>query len=377
MTFGIEGQYRMSVTIGDYEDFLTEDKFEKFVLIENTGLSLPYWELRFTCVFPELLRYFNEKQPILVQLGTTSQNVEPVNLVIKKPVVIPESSDSSSVILYGFTSKHQYLENEYKQSYPDATSFSCAQQIAKKYGWQFKSNISNTNDKMTYYQPGESDYKFLFNTWLHSYYADNDLIIPTITTKDILKYDSVMQLIADFDPEKAPTFVDNNPEKDEILVNANTGSESNTTITNMFGNYVKDRYIFDIETGLFTHVNIENNTPLISESKTNSVDESISRSSGFYVQSSNVHKNFYKQELINTQKYFSLQSSKQWVSVADKLVSDIYPGDLAMYMSKKGNNQVNDQISGMYLVNRRVVSIKDRKVHTNFQLIRENMNYSK
>ena len=40
MSFGIEGQYKLSVTIGDFEDFLTEDKFEKFIVIENIGALL-------------------------------------------------------------------------------------------------------------------------------------------------------------------------------------------------------------------------------------------------------------------------------------------------------------------------------------------------
>lgn len=195
--------------------------------------------------------------------------------------------------------------------------------------------------------------------------------------KNELTYNSLSKLIADSDPEKLVAFVNTNPEKDEIQVDTNQVGDSNTTISNSFGNYAKDRYIFDIEEGITKHITIENNTPIISESKTTSVDESISKSSGYFVQSSNTHKKYYEQELVNTQKYFSIQSSKQWVSAADTLVQKVYPGDLVMYMDKKPNGQVDDYKSGMYLVNRRVVSIKNRKVHTNFLLTRENMNYSK
>ena len=374
---GVNGQYIFSVSIGDKEDFLKEDKFTSFILIENIGLSLPYWELKFDCVFPELSRYFNEKQPIIVKFGTDMNSLDSLNLIIKKPIVVPQSSGSSSVILRGFTEMHSYLENEYMNVYPDCTSKDLMEQKAQAYGLQFKSNIEATNDKMTYYQPGCSDFKLLFTEWLHSYYQDNDIIIPTITTKGILSYNSLKDLIANSDPEELPAFTNSNPEKNEIQVDANQGGDSNTTISNSFGNYAKDRYIFDIDEGIFTHVNVENSTPIISESKTTSVDESISKSSGFFVQSSNVHKKYYEQELINKQKYFSIQSTKQWVSVADSIVKDIYPGDLVMYMSKKPNGQVDDYVSGMYLVNRRVLSIKNRKVHTNFLLTRENMNYSK
>lgn len=383
MSFGVNGGYKMSVTIGEREDFLTDDKFIKFVLVEDIGLSLPYWELQFDCVYPDLLRYFNEKQPITIQFGTGTEDLAPLELVIKKPIVRPKSADCHAVTLRGFTSMHSYLETEYKAMYPTEEgqtidSVQLAQQIAQKYGLNFKSNIEQANDAMVYLQPGLTDYNFLFTEWLHSYYQDNDIIIPAITTRGEMTYNSLSTLIANSDPEQMITFTDVKPEtKQEIMVNANTGLESNTTISNMLGSYVKYREIYNIDTGEYTTVDVSNSTPIISESKTTSVDESISKSSGFYVQNSNVHANYYKQELVNRQKWFSIQSARQWVSSPDRIVTNVYPGDLVLYMTKKNNQQVNDQISGMYLVSRRVVSIKSRNTSTNYLLVRENMNYSK
>lgn len=376
--FGIDGQYKMSVTIDKFEDFLTDDKFISFILIENIGLSLPYWELKFDCVYPELLRYLNELQTITIQLGTSTKDLTPFNLIIKKPIVVPQSTQSYSVTLRGFTFMHSYLTTEHIQIYENKSSKDLANIIANKYGLTFKSNMQNTNDIMTYYQPNVSDYKLIFTEWLHSYYDDNDLIIPTINIKNELTYNSIKQQIATFDTETDLTFTDSIANADnEYQIDANQTGESNTTLSNYFGNYVKERDIFNIETGILTNVNVENKTPIISESKTNSVDSSISRSSGFYIQSSNVHANYYKQELINTQKYFNLQSMKQWTSVSDTLLLKYSAGDLALYMAKQMNGQVNEQLSGLYLINKKVISIKNRKVHTNFLLTRENMNYSR
>lgn len=380
MSFAVSGGYRMAVTIGDREDFLTDDKFISFIIIENIGLSLPYWELKFDCVFPDLTRFFNEKQPITIQFGEDESNLKPIELVIKKPIIMPKSAECQAVTLRGFTSMHSYLELEkfaiYTEEKP-VSSLGLFKAKAEEYGLVFKSNMEETKDVMTYLQPGTTDYKFLFTEWLHSYYQDNDIIIPAITTNNELTYNSLSELINKSDPEKLITFTDIKPEKNEILVNANTGIESNTTLTNSLGSYVKTRDIYDIETGIFTTIDISDETPIISESKTTSVDESISKSSGFYAQSSNVHANYYKQELLNTQKWMTIQSSKQWVSVTSKLVTNVYPGDLVMYMTKKGNAQVNDSVSGMYLVIKKVVSIKSRSTSTNFLLSRENMNYSK
>lgn len=374
---GVNGQYRLSVTIGDKEDFLTDDKFISFTSVEKLGLSLPYFELVFDNVYPELSRYFNETAPILIQLGTTQEDLEPINYTIKVPIITPKSSDCSQVVLRGFLNNVDYLEDELVNIYEDKTSLDLAQLIAKRHDWIFKSNISATNDKMTYYQPYSCDYRFLFNEWLHSYYKDNDIILPAISSKKILTYNSLSDLIHNTDTQSLITFVDSNPESNEIIVNANTSNDSGNALQNSFGNYVKTRDIFDIDTGTSTHVDISNTTPIISESNNTSVNESISKSSGFYVQSSNVHSNYYKQELINIQKFMSIQSSSQWVSSVDTLVKNVYPGDLCLYMTKKENGQVNDQTSGMYLVVKRVVDIRDRHVHTNLQLSRENLNYSK
>ena len=377
MVCGIEGQYRFGLTVGDYEDFLKDDKFIQFILIENIGLSLPYWELKFDCVFPELLQYFNEKSNILVQIGTSINDLKPLTLTIKKPIVVPQSSGCSSVTLRGFTSMHSYLEDEKVGVFEDKTSWDLAQAKATEYELQFKSNIEATNDKMTYYQPRYTDYKFLFTEWLHSYYADNDIIIPAITTNGFLTYNSLSKQIVESDPEKLTAFANNHPEKNEIQVDANQGMDSNMTMSNAFGNYVKDRYIFDVETGTSKQVKIENNVPIISESKSTSTAENISSSSGFFIQSSNVHPKYYEQELVNRQKFFSVQSSRQWVSATENLVLDTSAGDLAMYMNRKQNGQVDDSTSGMYLVSKRVISIKNRSANTNFLLTRENVNYSK
>lgn len=378
MPLGIDGAYKFDLTIGDKSDFLKEDKFIKFTLIENIGLSLPYWEIQFDNVFPDLTEYFNEKQAIQVQLGTSQKDLEPINLIIKKPIVIPKSASSQSVTLRGFNTMTDYLENENVSYLENADSKTLANSIASKYGLQFKSNLDSTQDKMTYMQPRITDFKYLYTEWLHSNSGiQDDLIIPTITSQYVMKYDSLTKLISQVDIKTIKTFVDASPEKDEIMVNANMGAESNTTISNMLGNYVKQRDIFYVGTGLVEHIDVSNATPIISESKTTSVDSNISKSSGMYFQGPNVHSTYYRQELLNTQKWFTLQSSKQWISIPDKLVKDIYPGELVMYMSKKANGQVNDATSGLFLVVKRVISIKNRKVTTNFLLSRENLNYSK
>lgn len=384
MAFGVKGGYKFAVSIGDREDFLTDDKFISFTLIEDIGLSLPYWELVFDCVYPDLLKFFNETQPITIQYGMDTGDLTPIELVIKKPIVVPKSANCHRVTLRGFTAMHSYLETEYKAKYPAEegstyTSLQLAQAIAQKYGLTFRTNMDSTNDAMVYYQPSLTDYKFLFTEWLHSYYQDNDIIIPTITTKGELTYNSLSTMIANSNPEQMITFTDVKPENPqiEIMVNANTGLESNTTISNMLGSYVKTRDIYHIDTGVMEHVDVSNSTPIISESQQTSVDESISKSSGFFVQNSSVHANYYKQELINTQKYFSIQSSRQWISAPDQLVFNVYPGDLVLYMTKRESQQVNDQISGMYLVAKKVWSVKKRNTSTNFLLSRENMNYSR
>ena len=379
MPFGISGQYKMSISINKFDDFLTEDKFIHFILIDNIGFSIPYWEIKFDCVYPELLKYLNEKQSVIVQMGKTTSDLQPFTLVIKKPFIVPKTPSNSEVTLRGFINMEPFIEKENVYSSNDKiSSLDLMKEFSSKYNLSFKSNLSSTKDKMIYMQPYATDYKFLFTEWLHSYNKDNDIIIPAITFSGKLKYNSLSKMIQDFDSSKDPIFVDKkSTSRNEKVVDGDQLGFSNTTLSNTLGNYMKERYIFDIENGKLTHVDVSNDTPIISESSTTSVSENISKSSGFYIQSSNVHENYYKQELINTQKWFSIQSTKQWVSVKDEFVTDVEPGNVTLYMTKKDNKQINDQLSGLYLVSRRVVSIDNRYIKTNFLLTRENMNYSK
>ena len=81
---GVEGQYIFRFSIGEFEDFISNDDLVYFNLIEEAGNVLPTFELTFTSANEKLLSTLNEGNILQVSFGRELDHLIDVELIISK-----------------------------------------------------------------------------------------------------------------------------------------------------------------------------------------------------------------------------------------------------------------------------------------------------
>lgn len=107
------------------------------------------------------------------------------------------SKSGNTYIIGGVTDVNKMFLRRF-ESYSNMTSFECLQEFAKRAGLGFNSNISNSNDKMTWINPGKTGEEFIKDVVSKSYRSDSSFIwayvdayynLNYIDVEDALKVD--------------------------------------------------------------------------------------------------------------------------------------------------------------------------------------------
>src|SRR5574344_570722 len=341
---GVEGEYKFSIFLKEQKNIISEYDMISFTIIELAGFNLPYFEFVFTLKDKSKLDYFNDTSVLNAQMGSTTNSLKDTELHIEKVINSNAESGACTVTLRGIQNSKPYLVNQNSGS-STCTSSALFESIAKKYGYKYESNFSATDDKMAWLQSNQTDYAFINEVWKHSYLTDKAYCMTAFTIHNNFRYLDVSQMIAD--NKIKYNYVTSLPESaDETQINSDYKVDNNTTINNMCGGYVKKRYVYDMDRRTYSLIDIGNSVPIISEAKTTNANTEISKSAGFYIQNSLMHKNYYKAEMLNKVRTFNMNSSRLWVTIEDSY-SDVHPLDLVTVLIKEDNNQSCEQYSGL------------------------------
>ena len=241
---GVEGEFLFSFSLVDYTNIVFTDDLIAFTVIETCGSPvLPYFELSFTLKNKENLEYFNDSSIISVQMGKNSNDLKDLQFAVKKVMLSPSQDSVATVILRGIYNNQSYLVNTISQDY-DKTSYEVMSDIAKRNGFNFKTNINGTNDKMIWQQASEPDFKFLHNVWKHSYIDDNSCTLIGIDLDNNFIFKNIPADIAN--NNIAYTFTTASTVDDEVQVHSDFKTVNNSTVTNAFGGYIKERYVYNV-----------------------------------------------------------------------------------------------------------------------------------
>lgn len=114
---------------------------------------------------------------IVIFLNSRSKSLKSIYMQFK----ITSFSDNGNNIysLTGIIDVSSLYVKKYK-AFQDKNSFDCLQEVAKDLGLGFNSNISSTNDKMTWISPGVKYNQFIDDVILNSYLSDDSFLIGYI-----------------------------------------------------------------------------------------------------------------------------------------------------------------------------------------------------
>lgn len=117
---------------------------------------------------------------ISVYLPSNSKNLKSIRLdFIITLFDINSDYDSRSMHIKGILNINSFFVNEYK-SYKKTSSYSCLRKVAEQSGIGFNTNIDDTNDAMTWLNPGMDVHEFVKHVTKHSYLNENSFMFSFI-----------------------------------------------------------------------------------------------------------------------------------------------------------------------------------------------------
>lgn len=373
---GIEGQFILGLDIDNNKDFLDEDDLVKFTVYEYAGNILPLFNLVFKSTDEKIRNKLSEGTVIKVKYGRTIETLKEANLY---PNNFASAKAGSEFFMYecnGFSSNISYITNQVVKTTGKLSAIEATIETAKKY-FTVLSNITKSNDSMSWIQPNVSDKSFIADTYMRANLgtsfpaiaitADNKFIL-----KDVLKALKVNKSNYDWKFTKTATG------KNEISYDSDPAIKSHAGLINNWLCYGKSFYQTNIQSGESKQL-YEN--PEVVLALSNELDKYKSiekRYGGVRSISDSVSDTFWSSYNHNLMYLAMLSRISLTLSFSNDF-RDIKPLDIAMFVeeSNEKHSQASDHSSGLYLISGVIRTYEEKQMSTIAVLNREVLNNTK
>lgn len=367
---GIKNQYMFKFSIGEKDDFITNETIDHFIVTEEAGNSLPAWKIAFKTKDPELPLVFNEGNDFKISFGTHLDDLKDVQLVITKRKITRQGISLFFIEALGLYSGLSYITSPVKSI---SSKKSGVEVMISKASSHFKveSNVTASQDSQYWIQPNTTDKAFVDQLWLHSYLA-NSFLGTSITFDGKFLVKDIKKAIGE---DYKFRFVHTVKEEKDIIYTGDYELISETGFINSWVGYGKEKLIHKLEDGTkSTH--LETIEPLLALTKKLTRRADIEkRSSLIGVHNENTHDKYWQAALRNVMGMSIFSSERNTLSF-DGMLNDIHPLDVVMFKDTGlGNDQQSAEFhSGLYLVGAVGRSLNGKNIATTVDLYRESFN---
>lgn len=291
---GIQGKYLCSFNLNDKLDFIREEDLSKFIIIEECGNILPYFQLVFKSPDRELPNYLNEGIILKAKFGKDSDSLDDLQLVIHSMMAYRTGDD---YIVYNITGLY------YKIDYLDTRIFitdkingaTALKQIGSKF-FNVDSNLSETADSMYWKQYNISHKKFINDIWLYTYIPESFISIG-IDIKGNMKIRDIKKLLS-----KSTTDWDlgnNRDVKNHIDYDGDYVITSQAGFINAWLGAGRNKFLYDLDAGngLIQNEDVKPLMALTRKLLINANREKKAFENGII--NENVHENYWRAYLRN------------------------------------------------------------------------------
>lgn len=327
---------------------------------------------------------------ISVYLPSNSKNLKSIRLdFIITSFALSSDFNSKSMSITGILNVNAFFISQYK-AYRKLSSYACLEEIAKQNGIGFNTNISDTNDVMTWLNPGLDVFLFIKHVTLHSYMSDSSFLFSFIDNFYNLTFIDVEKALReDIDVSKGVITsslygAEVNPINNTgIITLTNDVSAQNTNLyfkeykilnqsskISLEEGYIKKAYYFDrhgswdSRAGSFYIFGVDSitspgseKTSVILKSNPNDIDfynKNVSFKYSGKIDTSNVHKEYAYAEVQNEHNLKQLQKVSINVELPTPNFNIYRFQKIQLLISNKydipGNTKYNERMAGQWLV---------------------------
>lgn len=369
MAISVDGQYYYRFNIGGFEDFIDNDDFDSFTLIEEAGNMLPTWKISFKTSDPDVPKVWNEGNDLEVSYGIDQDNLVDAKLLITKSTISGAGDQKYQITGLGIYSAINYITKAKTLISDKKSGVAIVKDVAAKH-FLCDFNIDVSEDSQYWIQPNITDKKYIDNVCLHSYLSKS-FIGTGITSDGTFRLLDISQVIS----EPYAFKFTNTSEEDgkDISYSSNPELISNSGFINCWVGYGREKPVYTIEDDSLNKY-LETSEPLMVLSNTFARNSSVEkRNAAIGMENDNTHSKYWQAALKNVQG-LSLFSSQNLTLTYDSF-NTIKVFDLVMF--KKGlldnDNEASEYESGLYLVGLVSRTVSANKFSTTVSLFREGM----
>lgn len=373
---GIDGQYIIKFKIGDKDNFILEEDLLFFKLTEQTGNTLPQFELHFKTFNESILSLLHEGNDIEVSLGKTRDSMVDVKLVPTRINPTAPGENQLGISCVGLYSALPYLNSDKVRILSARSGVEAIKEIAKAYfNIRRGFNVDRSLDSMKWVQAAITDRSFINQIWMHTDLGQSFPAVSISSFGEFIVKDIKKSLKDDY----LWRFTTDPQERRDVMYAPGKTIDINTGFLNNWLGYARNKTIYDLEGGTES-VTIEDSKPITALTKEVAKRSSIEkRYASAGIQNENVHPTWHQSHLRNLTNLAMMGSVKYTLST-ESAFFPVRTLDLVMFKDAElstENPNSSEWSSGLFFVSKVARIIQNKKFATVVEICRESLNQMK
>lgn len=366
-------QFKMSFSIGPFEDFIQEENMIRLKMNEQAGNILPAMEMNFKISQPRFLKYINETNPLKVQIGVKDIKIDCQYRILHK-VVKEESKGNYNLTLYCLLNNNEYLLTPKSRCFGNALSdgtpvsgFEVLKAVANENFANIDTNITASEDYMVRCQPCISNKQFVDELWQTLCMNDSFALIGITSSGKFKAMD--MKSLAKSQPKWTFAYQGGNA-KNGISYKEET-IDDNSGINNYLFGYIRQQEFWSEDDGSH-YVATSGNSTLLSMSPGFNRDNIWLRNTQMAI-NDNLYNEYWECRATNLSNW-GLFSSVNIQLQFDPDWYDVEVLDLCQVFLKSPIGQTEEATSGLAIISGISRIFEKRKITTVVSLNKEGFN---
>lgn len=366
---GAEGQYVFRFDVGGYDDFIAEQNFISFTLVEEAGGLLPTFQLAFRLQDDVVLTKLNETNNLKVIFGKDSLSVTDASLTITK-LTVQRQGNARLVNCIGTFAAIEYLNKSRAIISGASSAFEVLHERASLY-FHTEFNRTSGADSQRWISPGWSDKRFFSELWMHSDFGASFPLIAITSDGTFRGFDVKRKLAQGIDWRITRDPVNAN----DLTYNDDAIQQSNSGFMNAWMGYGRKQQEFDLEAGTNEEISAIPEPVLALTKKLSRRADVEAKQASSGIVNDNVHANYWRSHLYNMTNIASLSTLTVTLSYSNRfypmkvLDTIIFKDDDVL-----GRNKSSEFNSGVYFISKIARTIMHRQIKTTLTLSRESFN---
>ena len=383
MAVGVKGQYQFQFSIGNEVDFISEENFSSFSLVEEAGNVLPTFQLQFNLSDEKVFKLLHERNDIKISFGKDQNDLIEIPLRITRLERNNSGVGLINIATVGVYSALPYINDSNIFISDDKSGVEVIKDIASKsfftgsIGGEANFNIDTSLDSQRWIQPNITDKAFINDLWLHSDVGDSFIAVGISSDGSFILKDIKKALGTNTETSFKWRLTQSPETPKDIIFDTDYAHIINSGFINSWLGYGREKLVYQLEDG--TEQNItETVDPIIAQTPNLARASNVaSKFAGAGMQNGNTHANYYQayqRNLVHLAQFgankivVSFQNEFKPVRVLDLVMfRDVDPG--------AGNTfQSSENHSGIYVVSKVARTVEHRQFVTVLELVRESVN---